>query len=494
MMNMHRSHSALVLHTLIMLIPLSLTAESNSTGTTAKEAKLQIGMDAPLFEATALDGQNTSLEDFKGKVTVVVFWATWCGPCKPLLTLLSECYREYHLDGFDVIAFSLDEDKDTLSSFLGKAQYPWRQNVCLGDVEHTICRMYCVSALPTVYLLGRKGKIRTNTLRVHDEREGISSAPSPQDIISALLFSDARPERAPSKGAVEGVVIRNGELVGISANLKLIDDKSKQTFAINKANAIGSFAFHDVVPGTYRLELINGSMSSKMGQLSLTKKVNVLEDVQWHNFQIEDGSSTIKCSRGDSYVMWLRQELLHNHATVEYAQYLIQERLPNGKHVKRNEYMFTGLEPGKYEYRVQWLRGNVVYVDGGQLRIKADETANIEAKLPTGRCKITGKLMGIRKELYDPILFVRHAGAGPIEYSRYYEMGTWDTVFMVRDRDIAKSGTFTCDGLPTGNYVVTVAQLQDRQYGIPVQQTSQAVNLHSDAPEIFISLDLTTDR
>lgn len=471
MINKQRSQSVTILHILVMLIP-SLPAESMSNiEQPPKGTKLQIGMDAPFFEATTIDGRNISLEDFKGKVTAVVFWATWCGPCKPLLECLSECYRQYHLDGFDVVTFSLDESKDTLSSFLEKTLYPWRQNICLSDVEHTICKMYHVSALPTVYLLDRKGKIRTNTLRAHDERS-ISSDPSPQDIISALLFSNARLEGARSKGAVEGVVIRNGKLVDISANLRLLDDKSEKKLAINKTHETGSFAFHDVTPGTYWLQLKNGSMSSKTGQLNLTKKVDVLEDVQWHNFQLKDGSSAIRISRGDSYVMWLRQGQLNNNAAVEYAQYYVQGKLPNGEYDKRDEYLFNGLIPGQYEYRIQWLRGSTVRVQGGQIGVDANSSVSLEAKLPTGQCKIHGKLIGIRENLPTPVVFVRKAGAKPIVYSRYYEMGTWDTVVLIRNRDMAEAGRFTCDGLPPGDYVVTAAQLQDRQYGFPIIQKS----------------------
>lgn len=181
-----------------------------------KPTTLATGTSAPPFDISTIDNHEISLEDFKGKVTLVIFWATWCGPCKPILEDVVSVYRKHHLEGFDVITFSLDKDCEILRAFLTERKFPWRYNVWLkGETENKIARSYGVRALPTVYLLGHDGRIRgTCFLWGHKAgRTAKSKSPVFEDAVKSLLFHKASNNTYQCSSWIGGVVIRNGRPV-----------------------------------------------------------------------------------------------------------------------------------------------------------------------------------------------------------------------------------------------------------------------------------------
>jgi thiol-disulfide isomerase/thioredoxin len=107
-----------------------------------------------------LDGRNVSLADYRGKVVLIDFWATWCGPCKAEIPNIFANYQKYHSSGFEVIAISLDSDLQELQEFVTTENPPW---VTLAD-RHPLNRMsmsskFGISGIPAFILVGADGKV-----------------------------------------------------------------------------------------------------------------------------------------------------------------------------------------------------------------------------------------------------------------------------------------------------------------------------------------------
>src|ERR1700728_3245184 len=104
-------------------------------------------------KAPALDAPSTS---GGGKVTLLDFWATWCGPRRHALPGLKQLQAAYGADKVEVISISEDEDEGTWQSFVTQNQMNWTQRI---DSDHQLMRQYGASALPTYVLIGKDGNV-----------------------------------------------------------------------------------------------------------------------------------------------------------------------------------------------------------------------------------------------------------------------------------------------------------------------------------------------
>jgi len=111
------------------------------------------------FTARDLSGQRLTLDQYRGKVVLLDFWATWCGPCVGEMPNVIATYHKYHAQGFDVVGISLDQDQSILKSFIRRNKMPWRQVFDGQGWESKVPRAYGVSAIPFGLLLGRDGRI-----------------------------------------------------------------------------------------------------------------------------------------------------------------------------------------------------------------------------------------------------------------------------------------------------------------------------------------------
>lgn len=124
------------------------------------------GKAPPDFASTTIAGKTISPRDFQGRVVLLDFWATWCGPCIAELPNVQAVYREHHEAGFDIVSISLDQDKAALTRFLRQREMPWT-HVLDADLppDASIAARYGVNAIPFMVLIGRDGRIAGVNLR-----------------------------------------------------------------------------------------------------------------------------------------------------------------------------------------------------------------------------------------------------------------------------------------------------------------------------------------
>ena len=110
------------------------------------------------IEGQTMDGKEFDWASYRGKVVLVDFWATWCGPCIAEMPNVRKNYDLYHDRGFDVVSISLDSDRDALEAYLEKHKHPWA-NLHDETGKHPIAEYYGISAIPTVVFVDREGKV-----------------------------------------------------------------------------------------------------------------------------------------------------------------------------------------------------------------------------------------------------------------------------------------------------------------------------------------------
>lgn len=116
------------------------------------------GQQAPDFVLKSASGENLRLSEYRGKVVVINFWASWCGPCRKEMPELDKLYKRYHDVGFTVLAVNMDEQQDTaldMATRLG-VTFP-----VLHDAGQSVSRLYDVDAMPATVIVDRDGLVRS---------------------------------------------------------------------------------------------------------------------------------------------------------------------------------------------------------------------------------------------------------------------------------------------------------------------------------------------
>lgn len=137
-----------------------------------RKKKCAVGQSFIDFEMIDPESKSIRLSDYagKGKIILMDFWASWCGPCCKAIPDLIQLYDQYKDKGFEIIGISLDQDLKVWKGAIERLNIPWPQMSDLKAWKSEGARMYAVSTIPYTILLDAKGKIIANNLTLEELR------------------------------------------------------------------------------------------------------------------------------------------------------------------------------------------------------------------------------------------------------------------------------------------------------------------------------------
>jgi thiol-disulfide isomerase/thioredoxin len=158
----------------------------------AKPELVQVRV-APAFTITTIDGERVSLDDLRGKVVLMDFWATWCGPCREALPHLQKVAQKFQGQPLVILSVSLDKDEAKWKDFVAKNNMTWLQYRD-GGFEGSLSRLFNVNAIPHTFTIDAYGVLQ-------DEHIGDASI---EGKLSRLCAQARQLEEAPKMAAMFG--------------------------------------------------------------------------------------------------------------------------------------------------------------------------------------------------------------------------------------------------------------------------------------------------
>jgi len=112
---------------------------------------------APGFTLPSRSGDTVSLEQLKGQVVMINFWASWCGPCRQEMPLLDQMYKRYSSLGFTLLGVNVEANSKDAEKLLASVPVSFP---VLFDTENKVSKLYDVNAMPSTVFIDRKGNVR----------------------------------------------------------------------------------------------------------------------------------------------------------------------------------------------------------------------------------------------------------------------------------------------------------------------------------------------
>jgi DsbE subfamily thiol:disulfide oxidoreductase len=156
---------------ILILICFPLSANVHAEGFSPWKIERLVGEKAPEFSVNDLSGKSVSFSSFKGKPTLLNFWATWCPYCREERPYLNSLYREYKDRGLAIVAVSTDKSPQKVKEYLKKIPVDF---VVLHDNNKEAAGLYGVYSLPTSFLIDRNGEIKHKIMGLRDWTDGKS--------------------------------------------------------------------------------------------------------------------------------------------------------------------------------------------------------------------------------------------------------------------------------------------------------------------------------
>jgi len=127
------------------------------TFTATSAIALAPGDAPPSIDMPDLSGRTVDLRQLEGRVVLIDFWASWCGPCKQELPVLEELHRKYAEQGLVIVGINIDSSSKKMTRFLEGAPVSFR---VVHDRKRAVASKYEPEAMPTSYFIARDGKVR----------------------------------------------------------------------------------------------------------------------------------------------------------------------------------------------------------------------------------------------------------------------------------------------------------------------------------------------
>ncbi len=132
---------------------------------TISSQSTQTGSKAPEIDLPSPDGTNIKLSSLRGKIVLIDFWASWCGPCRRENPNVVRLYQKYHDQGFEVYGVSLDKDRQKWLQAIKDDKLIWTQVSDLKYWSSDAAKLYGVKSIPSTFLIDKEGKIIAKNLR-----------------------------------------------------------------------------------------------------------------------------------------------------------------------------------------------------------------------------------------------------------------------------------------------------------------------------------------
>ncbi len=141
------------------------TGEIPASASHRRRPDALVGKKAIDFSVKDLDGNDLSLEKYRGKVVLLDFWAVWCGPCVAEMPNVKRVYEKYKDANFQIIGISLDQSRDKLVAYLEKQGITWPQFFDGNGWRNQVAEMYGINSIPHMYLIDGEGVVRKADVR-----------------------------------------------------------------------------------------------------------------------------------------------------------------------------------------------------------------------------------------------------------------------------------------------------------------------------------------